>query len=124
MGKVTNFITIDSQEAEKVWQGTENRLNAALNAARSSSLFTTPEHVITIKDAIALHYARSLAALQLHQHTWEDGLERVKKAYLARPDVMSALFYKKFALYPPSIEAAAVMIASDLLADTGRVPLS
>jgi hypothetical protein len=79
VGKLEHFVKIDSQETEDLWGQTEQHLPAALAAARTRRIFANPKHVAVIKDAIALHFARSLELLQAHAMLWEHGLARTRK---------------------------------------------
>ena len=55
-----NFVKIDSLATEQMWQEVENELPAALSSVRAGALFASPQHVATIKQAIALHFARGM----------------------------------------------------------------
>ncbi len=56
---------------EKLWQETENKLPAALAAMDTGTLFARTGYVATIKDTIALHFARSKATRVVHYRVWE-----------------------------------------------------
>jgi hypothetical protein len=58
-GKVKDFLTYASASAERLWKETEDRLPDALGALDDGTLLSNREHVVTLKNAIALHYARS-----------------------------------------------------------------
>ena len=58
-GKIKDFLTYASASAEQLWKETEDRLPDALDALDGGTLPINREHVATIKNAIALHYARS-----------------------------------------------------------------
>lgn len=60
VGKVVDFVKIDSQTTEDLWSLTETKLPAALDAARDPGIFDSTDHVATIKAAVALHAVRSL----------------------------------------------------------------
>ncbi len=64
VGKLENFVKIDSRETEQLWGLTEQDLPAAIKAARTRRVLQNPKHVAVIKDAIALHFARSLDTLE------------------------------------------------------------
>jgi hypothetical protein len=57
VGRLRDFVQIDSQETERVWTRTEQNLPAATDAARTRWELQDPKHVAVIKDAIALHFA-------------------------------------------------------------------
>jgi hypothetical protein len=118
VGKKENFVKIDSEETERIWGLTEQNLPAALVAARSSRIFKYPHHVTTIKDAIALHFARSLDALAASEALQEETLMSRRNAYLADKQGMDALFYLKYKLYPPAGDSGRDTIVDDLLART------
>ena len=69
-GKVPDFIAFASGSAERLWKETEDKLHDALAAVDNGTLFDSPAHMATIKDAIALHYVRSSAARLVHVRTW------------------------------------------------------
>jgi Protein of unknown function (DUF4238) len=60
-GKIKDFLTYSSASAEHLWKETEDRLPEALNALEDGTLLSKREYVATIKNAIALHFARSVA---------------------------------------------------------------
>ena len=121
VGKLENFVKIDSQETEELWGQTEQHLPAALAAARTRRIFANPKHVAVIKDAIALHFARSLELLQAHAMLWERGLERTRQQYRADEATMATLFYQRYGLLPPSARAAGEIISQQLLAETRQL---
>lgn len=106
VGKLENFVKIDSQETEHLRGQTEQYLPAALAVAKTRRIFASPRHVGVIKDAIALHFARSLELLRAHAMLWEHGLERTRRQYRADENTMATLFYQKYGLLPPSARAA------------------
>jgi len=70
VAKLDQFVRIDSKRTEEVWGKVETNLSAAIAAAEAGNLFSHPEHVATIKDAIALHYARSFDVKDLYEGLW------------------------------------------------------
>jgi hypothetical protein len=121
VGKLENFVKIDSKETEELWGQTEQHLPAALAAARTRELFANPKHVAVIKDAIALHFARSLELLQGHAMLWERGIEQARKQLRADETSMATLFYQKYGLLPPSARAAGETISEHLVAETRQL---
>lgn len=69
-----------------------------------------------IKDAIALHYARSLDTLDTADRVWQDGLASARERFLADGPMIEHLFYLKHGFYA-SGTAVADEIAGDLLKD-------
>lgn len=121
VGKLDHFVKIDSQETERIWGLTEQDLPAAIAAARTRRIFANPKHVSVIKDAIALHFARSLELLQAHAMLWERGLEEARQRYRADETTMASLFYQRYGLLPPSGRAAGEILSEELLADTRKL---
>lgn len=74
VGKLENFVKIDSQETERLWGLTEQDLPAAIDAARTRRVLRDLKHVAVIKDAIALHFARSLDTLESADQNWQTTL--------------------------------------------------
>ena len=66
-GYVENYVRVASRSVEALWQTVETRLGDAITACLSGSVFDEPRHVETVKDALALHFARSLAVKQIHE---------------------------------------------------------
>jgi hypothetical protein len=73
-----------------------------------------PKHVAVIKDAIALHFARSLDTLQSVNQSWQQTLYAARAAYLADQPAMEELFYRKHG-FAASGSAVAEEIGDDLL---------
>jgi hypothetical protein len=69
-GKVPDFIAYASGSAERLWKEVEDRLHDALAALDTGTLSSSAAHQGAIKDAIALHYARSTAARVVHYRTF------------------------------------------------------
>jgi len=69
-GKVPDFISYASGSAERLWKQTEDRLQDPLAALDNGTLPVSAMHQAAIKDAIALHYARSTAARIVHFRTF------------------------------------------------------
>jgi len=68
LGCVENLVLIGAEHAERCWQHVEKRLPHAFNRLDSGQLLGDPVAVETIKDCLALHYARALAlAIMLNQ---------------------------------------------------------
>jgi len=58
-GKIKDWVIYASASAERLWKETEDRLPDALGALDDGILLSNRKHVVTIKNAVALHYARS-----------------------------------------------------------------
>ena len=114
VGKLLNFVKIDSEETELLWAQTEQNLPAAIAAARTRRLFNDPQHVATIKDAIALHFARSLEVLDTTEELWQRSLADARAAFLANPQLMEELYYLKHGIVAGG-PVVAQQIADDLM---------
>ena len=114
VGKLENFVKIDSRETEQLWGLTEQDLPAAIKAARTRRVLHNPKHVGVIKDAIALHFARSLDTLESVEQNWQQTLAAARAAYIADRPAMEQLFYQKHGYYA-SGSTVAEEIADDLL---------
>ena len=114
VGKLENFVKIDSRETEQLWGLTEQDLPAAIKAARTRRVLQSPKHVAVIKDAIALHFARSLDTLESVEQNWQQTLAAARAAYMADRPAMEELFYQKHGYYAGG-STVAEEIADDLL---------
>lgn len=90
VAKLIDFVQIDSRSTEAVWGKTESNLPSALEAALTGALFADSNKVQTIKDTIALHYARSYAVIESHNDIWRDGLEAGRQRLRSRPELLDA----------------------------------
>jgi hypothetical protein len=120
VAKLTNFVKFDSQRTEKLWGLTESGLPAALAAADAGTLFTSPAQVRTIKDAIALHYARSLDVLDGHDDLWREGLEVAKGRFLEDPEHLSHVYFLKTGIHLPLTATSAHELIADELVQRTR----
>lgn len=117
VGKLANFVKIDSEATEQLWAATEQDLPAAIDAARTRRVFQNPKHVGVIKDAIALHYARSLDTLESADRIWQQGVAAARAAYIADRPAMEELFRRKHGYWAGG-SAVAEEMADDLLETT------
>jgi len=95
-----NFVAYASASVERLWHQTENRLHDALTAVDEGKLFESDAHVATIKDAIALHLARSIATRIVHYRLWIKLAATSRMRWLTewRP-LLEDAFYKKKGIY-------------------------
>jgi hypothetical protein len=105
-GKIPDFVTYASASVEKLWQKTENDLHEALAAVDAGMLFRSDAHVATIKDAIALHFARSIATRVVHFRVWVQVYAAAQQRWLTelRP-VLEDQFYKRKGFYAAGEQA-------------------
>jgi hypothetical protein len=114
VGKLRDFVKIDSEATEQLWGLTEQELPAAIKAARTRRVLQNPKHVDVIKNAIALHFARSLDTLESVEQNWKQTLANARAQYVADRPAMEQLFYQKHGYYA-SGSTVAEEIADDVL---------
>ncbi|MCL4509425.1 MAG: DUF4238 domain-containing protein [Chloroflexi bacterium] len=95
LGWVKDFVKIDSTATEELWGTTESKLPDALAAADTQTLFDNAEHVATIKEAIALHYARSIDVLDQYEDLWQQVLAAKRAELYASPAATDAIYTLK-----------------------------
>jgi hypothetical protein len=91
VAKLDQFVKIDSKRTEEVWGKVETSLPAAIAAAEAGNLFSHPEHVATIKDAIALHYARSFDVKEHYESLWPVFLDAKRAQLRGDPGLLGHL---------------------------------
>ena len=96
-GKVPDFISYASGSAERLWKQTEDRLHDALAALDNGTLPAGAMHQAAIKDAIALHYARSTAARIVHFRTFVQVYTASRALWMTdwRPGLEAAFYRAK-----------------------------
>jgi hypothetical protein len=96
-GKIENFVLYASASAERLWKETEDKLHGALAAVDAGTLLSSPEHLATIKDAIALHYARSKATRIVHVRIFVQAAAASRNLWLTdwRPRLEAAFYQAK-----------------------------
>jgi hypothetical protein len=99
VGYVRNFVKIDSQATEEMWQLTENALPQAIDAAISHAILADPRLISVLRDAIALHYVRNPQALEGHEQTFADAFQNVAEA-LTRTPAAAEAFRRRYGLEP------------------------
>jgi Protein of unknown function (DUF4238) len=76
VGFVENFVPVDSQATENLWQTVETRLRQAIKAVRNGTALGSPVHASTLRNAVALHYTRNPQTLTTHNQSFADALKR------------------------------------------------
>jgi hypothetical protein len=115
-GKFPNFVRFASRRIELVWKETEDKLHGALNSIHGRSFFESSEHVQTIRDAVVLHFLRSIPAKLLHQQVWKRQQELHRQKWRQYPNLLEPLFYQRYGLYAAGPEALEI-VADDLIDD-------
>ncbi|MFJ4674100.1 DUF4238 domain-containing protein [Kitasatospora purpeofusca] len=77
-GRVDDFVPFASASLEKLWHQVENRLPAAAHAAERGDVFDHDQHVLVLKDFIALHLVRSLRYRALHEQILRESIARLR----------------------------------------------
>ncbi|CAM5282764.1 hypothetical protein LSHI6S_00352 [Leifsonia shinshuensis] len=96
VGYVENFIAFRSAEAERLWARTENLLTDALNAVDRQTLFSEPELVEVIKQAVVMHYLRAEATKLIHQSVWSRVRAQTHAELLADPARLRQFATRRF----------------------------
>lgn len=99
-GKIKNFVGYASASAEQLWKETEDKLPDALAAVDDGTLLSSPEHMTTAKNAIALHYARSEATRIVHTRVFIQAAAAARNRWLTewRPR-LEVEFYRAKGFY-------------------------
>lgn len=84
-GKVDEFLTFASGFLEKLWKKTEDQMHDALLAVDTGTILSSERHSATIKDTIALHFARSLATRQVGEQLWQQAVLQERTRWLRTP---------------------------------------
>jgi hypothetical protein len=117
IGKAKDFVKIDSDETERLWQKTETYMHDALKAVDAGTVLSSPAHVQTIKDAIALHFARGKEVLEAEHLLWTSVTDPESPQWSAiNVDPISLFRARHNGLFPPSIQAAKEIVATDIQA--------
>lgn len=119
IGRLKDFVKIDGDTTEALWGKTENKMRAAIDAANSKKILKDATHVETLKDAIALHFARSLEVLQAHRLLWEAAIAEMRNYYSNHSDQAQQLYYLKHGFYAGTSQLAAEEMSKEL-SDTTR----
>ncbi|GAA4980525.1 DUF4238 domain-containing protein [Kitasatospora paranensis] len=99
-GTVPDFVPFASASLEEVWSRVENLLPTAADAVERGDIFEHEEHILTLKDFIALHRARSLHYLAMHYRAAAAAYERAWDALAAIPtDRLRATYRQHTGLY-------------------------
>ncbi len=93
VGVVRNFLRVDSAHAEQLWKQVEDDIPAAVAAAASPAVLVQLQHLGTLRDAIALHFARSIAAAETLARVRRDAATaRVAAITAAHADDLAAAY--------------------------------
>ena len=95
-GKMPNYLSFASSSAEDLWAATETRLHDALEAVRRDGDISDPSDDAVIRDAIALHFVRSIPTAALHQTTWQQCREAARQQWREQPAMLEQMHVDVF----------------------------
>jgi hypothetical protein len=103
-GYVDNFVPVDSQRTEALWQQVEDKLKPAVAAALVGTACGNPTVMSTLRNAVALHFVRNPQALEVHHDRFTEALE-AQIGRLAQTPFAAEAFYRQHGLLPAGPEA-------------------
>jgi hypothetical protein len=95
-GKIPNYLRFASSSAEDLWGATETRLHAPLEAIKRDDRIVDSSHEAVIRDAIALHFIRSIPTAALHQTTWRERREAARQQWRDNPEMLQWIHVNVF----------------------------
>jgi hypothetical protein len=87
-GKIPDYLRFASGSAEDLWGQTEDKLHEPLEAIKRDDGITDLGHEAVIRDAIALHFIRSIPTAALHQVTWVEQREAARRQWRDKPELL------------------------------------
>jgi hypothetical protein len=95
-GKIPRYLRFASSSAEDLWGATETRLHEPLEAVKRDDRIADPSHEAVIRDAIALHFIRSIPTAALHQTTWQERREAARQRWRDTPEMLQWIHVNVF----------------------------
>ena len=95
-GKIPHYLRFASSSAEDLWGATETRLHEPLEAIKRDDRIADPSHEAVIRDAIALHFIRSIPTAALHQTTWRERREAARQQWRDNPEMLQWIHVNVF----------------------------
>ena len=80
-GYVDDFVVFSSRSLEHLWSETEAKLGDAI-AACIHNLYPDPNQIQVLKDAVALHFVRSVHSPAKLDQIWEENLQELRRKIL------------------------------------------
>jgi hypothetical protein len=109
--KAEHFLAFASASAERHWKTVEDNLGSAVAAARDGGLFRAPKLLYVIKDAVALHLARSHRYMAVHNESVAQTAEEVRQETLrTRTSMLRTEFRRRYGLTPAGPEALGLIV--------------
>jgi hypothetical protein len=97
------FDAFDSRGAEALWNQLETRFPRALSRVEARSALQDTTTVSTVKDILALHWARSRAIMEAREPITDQVIEDSKRHMLiTRPDLLARGLKEEVGLVPAS----------------------
>ncbi|MGC1283250.1 MAG: DUF4238 domain-containing protein [Streptosporangiaceae bacterium] len=75
---------------------TETRLHEPLEAVKRDGRIADPSHEEIIRDAVALHFIRSIPTAALHQATWRERREAARQKWRDNPQMLEWIHVNSF----------------------------
>lgn len=117
-GYVEDYVRHDSLGAEALWQKTETLLAAALDALEAGEIPKQGSKTEqTIKDCLALHWARSHSLRAVTDRAWKEARRASVDELAGRPDILAQVFTQRTGRTDPTPQDLA-----DVNADLHRGP--
>jgi hypothetical protein len=95
-GKIPNYLRFASSSAEDLWGATETRLHDPLEAIKRDDQLVTPTHKAAIRDAVALHFIRSIPTAALHLTTWAERRQAARQQWRDNPQMLQWIHVNVF----------------------------
>jgi Protein of unknown function (DUF4238) len=104
VGFVDNFVPVDSQATEDLWQQVELQLNPAIAAALNGTALGNPGHLSTLRRAVALHFVRNPQTLTVHNKSFADAVDK-HVDQVAQTSLAAEAFRRRYGLEPAGPQA-------------------
>ena len=110
VGYIEDYIRDEPEVAEEHWQQVENRLPAAFDALDDGTALDDPAVVETLRDCLALHWARSRTLKAMHD-SYLPQIEAKARLDMAGDPNIAAIFYDRYKFWPAGPQALDVLAA-------------
>lgn len=100
-GLAPNLLRVGTTSAERLWARTENRIEGAVLSVRTSGVKAPPIHLAVLRKAMALHFARGKATVELLDGLWSRrGPQLVASLVERNRTLLSAHYRARFGRQP------------------------
>lgn len=104
-GKIKDWMPVASSSIEKLWQETETHLAKALRSLKDGSIFGDTVSASVLRDAVALHYVRSVHMRSLAQNAASEAYIGQFPGIIQKHQRRLALeFFRRYGRLPSSTE--------------------